>query len=194
MIEQLRSELKKKYAGQTTNEYLENLAERLAAKVEKEDEIEGVLKELESSPVTIADLQVEGDRRVRSLRKELDELRKKKPEPPKPEPPKPDDVSAQIAELKREIESERKERQRQAARAELYERIKDKQIPRALIDDVVINTTDEVDDTVERLVAKTEALKKEWGTVSPQDPPKKGDPNTGNRKQVIEDLKNFKAR
>lgn len=191
MIEKLKSELIKKYSGQARKEYLESLAERLADKVEKEEDIQGVLSELENSPIKIGDLQTEGDRRVATIKKELEELKRKKPEPPPPPKPDEGDVAAQIAELKREILEERKERQRQAARAALMERTRDKQIPKALLDDISINTVEEVESTVERLIEKTEALKKEWGGISGQEPPKKGDIGS-NRKQVVDDLMKFK--
>ncbi len=190
MKKELLAELTKKYAGLATKEYLENLAERLAGKIEKEEDIQGIIDELEASPVKIGDLQAEGDRRTVKLKKELEELRKK-PEPPPP--PKPDDVSAQIAELKKEIEGERKERQRQAARATLMERIKDRQIPKALTDDIVIDSVDDVDDYVDKLTQQTEAIRKEIGTPS-QDPPRKGDPMKLSAKQIEEDIKNWKPK
>lgn len=191
MIDKLKSELIKKYTGQARKEYLESLAERLADKVEKEEDIQGVLSELENSPIKIGDLQTEGDRRVAAIRKELDELKRKKPEPPPTTKPDDGDVSAQIAELKREILEERKGRQRQEARAELIERTRDKQIPKALIDDVKIDSVEEVESAVERLVEKTEALKKEWGGIGGQEPPKRGETGS-NRKQVVDDLLKFK--
>ncbi len=195
MKEKLKLELIKKYSGQATKEYLENLAERLAEKLEKEEDIEGIMTELENSPVRIGDLQTEGDRRVAKLKKELEEL-KKKPEPPK-EPPKPpekdDEVAKQIAELKKQIEDDRKDRQRQAARAKLMERIKDKQIPKALTDDIVVDSVDEVDEVFEKLVEKSEAIRKELGT-SDQEPPRKGDPPVTSKKQIIEDLQTIKPR
>lgn len=194
MIEKLKSELLKKYSGQTTRDYLENLAGRLAEKIEKEEDIQGVIDELDSSPVKIGDLQTEGDRRVAKLKKELEELKKKKAEPAPLPPPDPgSDVSREIAELKKAIDQERRERRKQEARAKLMERVKDKQIPRALIDDVVIDSVDEVDDAVQRLQEKAEAIRKEIGTPS-QEQPKKGDPVQTSQKQVIEDLEKFKPR
>ncbi len=196
MIDKLKAELTKKYAGQATKEYLENLADRLAEKIEKEEDIQGVIDELEANPVKIGDLQTEGDRRVAKLKKELEELRKK-PEPPPKETPKPpikdDTVAEQIAELKKQIEDDRKERQRQAARAKLLERIQDKQIPKALTDDIVVDSVDEVEEAAERLIQKADAIRKEMGTPN-QEPPKKGDGQQTSRKQVVEDLKTIKPR
>ena len=202
MKEKILSELTKKYTGQASKKYLENLAERLAETIEKEEDIQGVIDELEASPVKIGDLQTEGDRRVAELKKELEAL-KKKPEPPSPDPDDKlknlntegtsQEVLRELESLKKEIAQERKERQRQAARAALMERIKDKQIPKALIDDATVDSVDDVDLAVERLTEKADAIRKELGTPS-QEPPRKGDHLTTSAKQVEEDIKKWKPR
>ena len=202
MKEKILSELTKKYTGQASKKYLENLAERLAEKIEKEEDIQGVIDELEASPVKIGDLQTEGDRRVAELKKELEAL-KKKPEPPSPDPVDKlknlntegtsQEVLRELESLKKEIAQERKERQRQAARAALMERIKDKQIPKALIDDATVDSVDEVDQAVERLTEKADAIRKELGTPS-QEPPKKGDQPAASKKQIVDDFQTIKPR
>ena len=195
MKNELLSELKKKYAGQATTKYLESLADRLAEKVKEEKDIEGVLSELEASPVKIGDLQVEGDRRVAEMKAKQKELEDKIAEmSKKPEPktdPKPDD---RYAELEAKLSEVEKRAKQQEARAVFMEKIKDRKIPGALLSDVTIGSVDEVDGIIEGLEAKATALKKELGIEGFEGkPPRRGDQEP-NRTQIEEDLKKYKPK
>lgn len=193
MLTELKSELEKRYAGQASKKYLENLAERLAHKVEKQEDIEGVLKELEDSPVKISDLQVEGDRRVSEIKKKFEEKPPKESPPdttPEPSKQPTDELDA----IKRELAEMRRDRERAKARAALMERTAGKNIPRALLDDVHVDSVDDVDTAIERLEKKSEALRKEWGVALAQDPPKKGEKPSGPTRAAVEDIMRIKPR
>ena len=202
MKKQILVELKKKYAGQLTSKFMESLAERLAEKVEKEEDIEGAIGELEGSVVKIGDIQTEGDRRVTELNAKLKEYEKRMEEL---ESKPPEDKTIQdkvdisklegmIQDLQGKFDAKEKEALKDKARAMLLERVADKRIPKVLLDKVDISSPDEVDAAIEQLEDDHQHLKKEMGVDLSQDPPRRGEPNTGGAKQVIEDLKTIKPK
>jgi len=193
MKEKILTELKKKYTGQLTTNYMESLSERLADKVTKEEDIQTVIADLENSPIKITDLQSEGDRRATELQNKLktlqDELTSLK-DAPKTDPPKPDDVSTQLQAIKSELENFKKTEKQREARATLQERAKEKNIPKLLLDDVNVDSIDQIDDIVLKLEEKAIALKQELVNAQLKgEPPKKGDPQNLGQKQIIDDIK-----
>ena len=197
MEKQILAELKSKYAGQLTSKFMESLAKRLAEKVEKEEDIQGAISELETSVVKIGDIQTEGDRRVSELNAKLKDAERRIEEAAKPVEPPIDNVSkleAMMKELQSKFDAKEIEAKKDKARALLLERVADKRIPKVLLDKVSIDSPDEVDDVIERLEEDHRLLRKEMGVDLSQDPPRRGEPNTGGSKQVIEDLKRIKPK
>ncbi len=202
MKEKILAELKKKYTGQLTSKFMTSLAERLAEKVEKEEDIEGAIGELESSVVKVGDIQTEGDRRVTELNAKLKEYEQRmqeieaKPPQVKTTQDKVDisHLEAMVKELKDKFDAKEKEAQRDKARAMLLERVADKRIPKVLLDKVDVGSPDEVDEAIERLEADHKLLREEMGVDLSQDPPRRGEPNKGSAKQIIEDLKTIKPK
>ena len=193
--EQLLAELKKNYEGRLTSKFTEQLADRLAGKVEKAEDIQGVINELENAPVKIQDLQSEGDRRAKELSnriKELESQLEKKPEPPPPSTP--DDKFNALVEKVNNFEAylQKQAQEKQAAKAHdlLLKRVESKQIPRVLVEDAAPQSEDEVEQIITKAEARFEQLKKDIGVVRGEDPPRKGDPAADNRK-IIEDIKKF---
>lgn len=189
--EQLLSELKKKYAGQLTSKFTEQLADRLIGKVEKAEDIQGVIDELDNAPVKIQDLQSEGDRRAKELSnriKELEtELTKKKETPPE----LPDDTNALFArfeQMEARLAAQDKERQAEKAKQLLLKKLEGKQIPRVLIEDADPQSAEDVDEIIQKAEARFEQLKKDIGVVTGEEPPRRGDPAAEQRK-VIDDIK-----
>lgn len=202
MKEKIIAELKKKYAGQLTSKFMASLAERLSEKVEKEEDIEGVIGELESSVVKIGDIQTEGDRRVSELNaklkeyeRQVEELQAKPPED-KTIQDKVDitKLEGMIRSLQDKFDAKEKEALRDKARAMLLERVADKRIPKVLLDKVDVGSPDEVDEAIERLEEDHKLLRKEMGVDLSQDPPRRGEPNTGSAKQIIDDLRTIKPK
>lgn len=193
MKDKLVAELKKKYTGQLTSKFIESLAERLSEKVEKEEDIEGVISELEQSPIRVQDLQVEGDRRATDLKKQVEELQEKlkqPPSPPKADPPRTDtsDLEQKLADL------ERKWNQREA-RSALLEKAKEKRIPQVLLANVQVDDPAKVDEVLERLEEQSTALKQEMlkeGLVT--EPPKKPQGGADDSKQTRDDIERFKIK
>jgi chromosome segregation ATPase len=191
--EKLVAELKTKYQGQTTAKFIEGLADRLIVKVEKEEDIQGVIGELDKSAVTVADIQAEGDRRATELTQRIKELEKqvaKTKEKPEPPPPPPDDVSARITNLEKMVADSLKRDERQRAMAAFHDRIDTLKIPRAMIEGVMLEKIDDVDDHVQQVKARYEKLVNEIRGALPEDPPRKGDP-AAIKKQVIDDIRRF---
>ncbi len=202
MKEKILLELNKKYSGQATSKFLESLAERLAEKVEKESDIEGVINELENSPIRIGDLQSEGDRRAMELqtkftktkadieaekaeiKAELEGLKKKSPGPAK------DDDK--ITELENRLAAfEQKEIEREI-RNTLSERAKAKNIPPALYKNISIKSVDEVDGIVADLEKEAQEIKQAWineGVVGKA--PSKPDGKPGDNEQIKSDIETF---
>jgi len=200
MKEKLLLELNKKYAGQATSKFLESLAERLAEKVEKESEIEGIIAELDKSPIRVTDLQSEGDRRATELQAKFtktkseieaekarieDELKKLKD----PGLPKDDD---QIKKLEDRLAAfEQKEAEREI-RNTLSERAKAKNIPPALYRHVTVKSLDEIDGVVADLEKESQDIKQAWineGVVGK--PPSKPDGKPGDNEQIKSDIETF---
>lgn len=201
MKDQILAELKKKYTGQLTSKFMGSLAERLAEKVEKEEDIEGAVSELESSVVKIGDIQTEGDRRVSELTARIKEyegkLKELEDKPPAAQTSQDkEDISnleGMIKSLQNKFDQKEKEALRDKARATLLERVADKRIPKVLLDKVDVNSPDEVDEAIEKLEEDHKALRKEMGLDLAQDPPRRGDPQAASAKQIIDDIKKFKV-
>lgn len=192
MIELLKTELKTKYAGQLTSKFVEQLADRLISKVEKEEDIKGVIDELEKSPIKITDLQQEGDRRASELTQKITEMRgeleKLKKPPKEPDPKKDDDPLEELREKLAEIE--RRDRVREV-RSKLKERAKEKKIPSILIDGIDIDDEAKIDDTLTGLEAKAKELKQQMiseGLVT--EPPKRPSERGGEDEEVASTIKN----
>lgn len=77
MKEKILEQLMKKYSGVATKKFLSDLADRMSKKITQESEIEPAIQELENAPVTINDLQSEGDRRATELQQKIDLLTNK---------------------------------------------------------------------------------------------------------------------
>lgn len=193
MKDKLVAELKKKYTGQLTSKFIESLAERLSEKVEKEEDIEGVISELEQSPIRVQDLQVEGDRRATDLKKQVEELQEKLKQPPSP--PKTDPPRTDTSELEQKLaDLERKWSQREA-RSALLEKAKEKRIPQVLLANVQVDDPAKVDEVLERLEEQSTALKQEMlkeGLVT--EPPKKPQGGADDSKQTRDDIEKFKIK
>jgi len=194
MKEKLVAELKKKYAGQLTTKFIENLADRLSEKVEKEEDIEGVISELEQSPIRVQDLQAEGDRRATDLKKQIEELQDKIKQPTKPtDPPKP--PRTDTSELEQKLaDLERKWSQREA-RNSLIEKAKEKRIPQVLLNNVQVDDPEKVDEVLQRLEEQSSALKQEMikeGLVT--EPPKRPQGGADDKKQTRDDIEKFKIK
>ena len=198
MKDKILAELKAKYSGQLTSKFMESLSERLATKVTKEEDIQGVISELENSPIKITDLQTEGDRRATELQKrnkelqdEINALKVRTPEPPA-EPPKPGapDWAKDLQSLRSELDSMKKADQQRQARAALVERAKEKKIPSLLVDGVMVDSIDEVNEIVSKLEEKATALKQELineGLAGK--PPAKPSGVYGAKEQIANDIK-----
>ena len=195
--EQLLAELKKNYEGRLTSKFTEQLADRLAGKVEKAEDIQGVINELENAPVKIQDLQSEGDRRAKELSnriKELEsELTKKKETPPEPPPSTPPDnlfntVMEEMKQLRAEVQQQKQEKAAEKAKQLLLTKLEGKKIPRVLIEDANPQSAEDVDEIIQKAEAKFEQLKKDIGVVAGEEPPRRGDPAAEQRK-VIDDIK-----
>lgn len=113
MKEKILAQLAAKYPG-VSKQFLGLYADKLAAKVTEETQIEGAIGELDNLPVSITDLaaefQREGDRRVTEATKNKP---KPTPEPPAPQPTPPpaDDTAALLQQLLSKVsEMEKKER------------------------------------------------------------------------------------
>lgn len=202
MKDKILLELQKKYAGQATSKFLENLSERLAKKVEKEEDIQGVIDELDNSPITIGDLQAEGDRRAtelqtkftktkseieaekQAIKDELDGLKTKAPGPPKDE-----DRVKQLED--RLIAFEQKEKEREV-RTELESRAKAKKIPSALVKRVKIDSVDEIDNIIADLEKEAQEIRQGWineGVVGKA--PGKSDSEPGTDEQIKSDIEEY---
>jgi hypothetical protein len=102
---QILAQLKVKYPG-VSEKVLGLIADKLVAKVTAEDEIEGVLTELENSPISIKDyadfLQKEGDRRVTEATKK--KTTEEEGTPPAPEGI-PEDAPSYVKQLLKSVET-----------------------------------------------------------------------------------------
>ena len=201
MKDKIFAELKKKYAGQLTTKFIESLADRLSEKVEKEEDIEGVIGELEFSPIKVTDLQAEGDRRatevsvkVKDLKEQIEKLKNPPKEEPKGEPngePKHDHYT----ELKKELDEIKKRESRRELLTKLTEKAKAKNIPQVLIDNTSIDIEDDVDEVLSGLEAKAKELKQQMiseGLVS--EPPKRPSGGGGEDEEVKEAITKNKVR
>jgi hypothetical protein len=192
MIDKLKAELKSKYTGQLTSKFIDSLAERLSEKVEKEEDIQGVLSELEKSPIKISDLQAEGDRRATEVGAKLQELRsemeKLKKAPKEPEHEKDDEDP--LKELREKLnEIERRDRVREV-KSKLTERAKEKKIPRFLIDTADIDDESKIDEVIEGLESKAKELKQQMiseGLVT--EPPKRPSSGGGDDEEIVSTIK-----
>lgn len=198
MKDKILAELKAKFSGQLTSKFMESLSERLAIKVTKEEDIQGVISELENSPIKITDLQVEGDRRATELQKrnkELqDEINALKTKTPKttaePQTQDAPEWVKELQSLKSELDSLKKVDQQRQARAALVERAKEKKIPSLLVDGVTVDSIDDVDEIVSKLEEKATALKQELineGLAGK--PPAKPTGTFGAKEQIAQDIK-----
>ncbi len=197
MIDKLKAELKTKYAGQLTSKFIDSLAERLSEKVEKEEDIQGVLSELEKSPIKISDLQAEGDRRATEVGAKLQELRsemeKIKKAPKEPDPKK--DEEDPLKELREKLnEIERRDRVRDI-KSKLTERAKEKKIPRVLIDSVDIDDESKIDEVIEGLATKAKELRQQMisdGLVT--EPPKRPSAGGSDDEEITKDIHKHKIK
>ncbi len=198
--QKLVSELEAKYTGQLTKKLIEGLADRLSERVEKEEDIKGVIDELEKSPVRIADIQAESDRRATELTQRIKELEKQKVEtkpaaPPEPTPtPQPtttkEEFMSRLDKIEKLIEDNLKREQRAKAMDVFQKRVEILKIPRALYEGVQVDTIDQVDDNVKQLEERYKELVKQIKGPEPTEPPKKGDP-AAERQRIIDDIKRF---
>lgn len=191
--EKLLAELKTKYAGQLTSKFIEQLTDRLILKVEKDEDIQGVIDELDNAPVKIQDLQSEGDRRAKELSNKIKELEAQLTKKIEPAPPStPDDKYNELLERMKNFEGymTNQAREKEAAKAHdlLLKRLESKQIPRVLVEDAAPQSEDEVDGIILKAEARFEQLKKDIGVVKGEDPPRRGDQAAEQRK-VIDDIK-----
>lgn len=201
MKEKILAELKTKYAGQLTSKFMESLAERLSEKVEKEEDIEGAIGELDGSPIKVTDLQAEGDRRatevsakVKDLRDQLEQLKKTPKDDPK-DPPKDPPKDDQYAELKKELDEIKQREKRREVMGRLTERAREKKIPDILLDGITPAEDDDVDEILTGLEAKAKKLKQQMiqeGLVS--EPPKRPSGGGGEDEEVKEAITKHKVK
>jgi hypothetical protein len=192
--EKLVAELKTKYQGQTTTKFIEGLADRLIGKVDKEEDIKGVIDELDNSPVKIADIQAEGDRRATELTQRIKELEKKAGEtPPKVEPKpekKDDDTLTRLEKIEKMLLEREQREESQKAMDQFKARIDALKIPRAMIEGIKVESTDAVEDHVSNVEKRYKDLVNQIKGPSGDDPPKKGDP-AKEKQRVIEEIKKY---
>lgn len=167
MKEKILAELKKKYAGQLTQSFMENLADRLAEKVTKEEEIQGVIDELDKLPIKIKDLQAEGDRRATELQKsskqKVEELEAEiqKIKGLKKDEPLEKDYDKEIQALKQQIDDLSSTNKKERAVSKLREMAKSKKISSVLVDSVSIDDESKIDEVIKVLEEKQLKIKQE---------------------------------
>jgi len=193
MKEKIITELKKKHSGQLTAKFMESLAERLSAKVEKEEDIQGVIDELDNSPIKLTDLQAEGDRRATELQKKIDELQgQTKMQPIKDTVD--DTVIGQLKKFSEKLEQLERDNKKEKARSALLQRLKEKDIPAVLLENVTVDAVEQVDEVVEKLERQATELRKQLGVQLPTDPPRRATGPDSKTEQIINDLKTIKPR
>lgn len=198
------AELEKKYTGQLTKKFMENLADRLAVKVKEEKDIEGAIAELENSPIRVTDLQSEGDRRATELQTKFqqtkaeieadknkikEELERLKEKPPGSDNKGDDDKIKKLEERLATFEQRETERE---IKSQLVEKAKEKKIPPALYKNLKIESVDEIDQVVNDLEKEAQEIKQAWineGVV--QKSPSKGDGGASGNEQIEDDIKTF---
>jgi hypothetical protein len=190
--EKLVAELKGKYQGQTTTKFIDSLADRLIVKVEKEEDIKGVIDELENSPVKVADIQAEGDRRATELTQKIKELEKKAGEtPPRVEPkPKDDDTLSRLEKIEKMLLERELREKSERAMVQFKKRIDELKIPRAMIEGIEVESTDVVDDHVSKVEKRYKELVNQIKGPEGENPPKKGDPAAA-RQKVVDEIRKF---
>jgi DNA repair exonuclease SbcCD ATPase subunit len=193
----LVSELEAKYTGQVSKKLIDALADRLSVRVEKEEDIKGIIDELEKSPVRIADIQAESDRRATELTHRIKELEKQKGETAPPaSPPEPkqgeskDEFLSRLEKIEKLIEDNLKREQKQKAMEVFHSRVESLKIPKAMYESVQVDTIDQVDDHVKQLDERYKELVKQIKGPEPTEPPKKGDPAAA-RQRIIDDIRKF---
>jgi DNA repair exonuclease SbcCD ATPase subunit len=195
--EQLLAELKGRYAGRLTTKLIDELADRLSSRVTEESQIQGVIDELEQSPLKITDIQGEGDRRASELQNRIKdlqaELEKAKQPPPPPPPPDENPVLTQLKAMQSRFEALEADAKKEKARSALQEKIKDKQIPSVLLKSVQVNNPDEVDQVVAELEQQAIELRRELGQIEP-DPPRRATGPAGTKEQVANDIKTYSTK
>jgi len=195
MKEQILAELKKRFEGRCTSKFMESLADRLSAKITKEEEIKGVIDELENGVIKITDLQAEGDRRATEIQnkaKELElkiaELEKSKKKEPEPQPGATN-YDAQIKELQDKLDLLNSTNKKDKAVSKLREMAKVKKISAILLENVNIEDETQVEAVMAELEGKQAKLKQEMiesGDIISA--PKKGTPAAASS-EIAEQIK-----
>ena len=156
MKEKILAELKKKFEGQLSLKYMENLADRLAVGVTKEEEIQTKIDELDTLPVKVTDLQAEGDRRVsefrdknKTLQAEIDRLKKEKEEKP-PTKTGGDDLSKEIAGLKSQLNDLVNAKQSENFMKVVHDKLGEKKIPVRYASGIKVASEEDIQTAVEK--------------------------------------------
>jgi len=192
MKEKILNALKTKFKNLGFGEKaFDGVADYLAKTVTEETQIDNAIGGVES---LLKVFQSESDRRATELQTKTKELQeqlealKKKSE--SGDPLKPDDFSIQLNALKDELEGLKKLDKQRETRATFIERAKVKKIPLVLIENVQVDSEDEIDSVLTKLEEKATALKQELINEGLSDkPPVKGSGPASSKEQVINDIK-----
>ncbi len=161
MREKILAELKKKLSG-LSNELLGLLADKLAVKATTDDQIQGVVDELEKSPIPVTEfatfLQKEGDRRAtaaqqtheRTLREKFDFKEKSKSAESasaegKDQNADDDEIKSEVAALRKKLDDLEKKEQRQKVQDAFMKKVEEKKLPLALTKGRVAESEDQID-------------------------------------------------
>lgn len=188
MKDKIIAELRVKYPGQLSSKFMDSLADRLAAKVEKEEDIQGAVGELDNSLIRVLDIQAEGDRRATELQKTISEMKaelNKKVDTPPP------DTAAAVQALQERLNQLEQEKQNEAIHYKLMEAGRERKIPKVLLESATAKTAEEVDSVIQALEAKAVELRKELGVEIGTDPPRKATGPATTKEQVTDDIKQF---
>lgn len=162
MRDKLLAQLIAKYPG-VSKKFLGLWADKLAAKVTEETQIEGAISELDNLPVSITDLatefQKEGDNRVDTARKEWLNNPPKPNKPvktddPKPnDPPKDDEMPSWFKPFAEKMQAIESEKAITSIRGKITEKLKD--VPVDFYNEWALPQSEtEIDSFVEKVQAK----------------------------------------
>lgn len=180
MKDKIIAALKLKYGGQVTTKLIEQLAEGLAGRVEQESDIDKVLSELDTMPLSPVAMQAEVERRVTEAHQKWQAEQQPKPiAPPAPKPngDTPADVLEEIRQQLNELRTFRQDVTKKELLGELRSWAADHKIPVSLVEGTQVETTEQLTQVKERVSKQFDEIKQ---TLNIQDIPDKG-PVTGTK-------------
>lgn len=162
MKEKILAQLKQKYAGVSAI-LLGLYADKLAAKVTTEDQIEGAVNELDNLPISIIEqnrfYQTEGDRRATEaaatreakLKEQFNFVDKSTPPNP-PSPPSPPVQNPEIEALKKKLEQFEKNEIRSKQLLKAQSLLDEKKIPKPFYSKILERTEFTTDEDIDKVV------------------------------------------